>query len=180
MKQGSNTRRPRGRNNGKRSSNRNSSYDSGGQEGKIRGNASQVHDKYLALARDALSADDRIASENYSQHAEHFFRLMAVNAENQNQKNIPKAQTVNDQKIEENSNLSEQANGAQVEDQKDQGRVRRNRKNSRRNSRHDNGTSQKSAAAEINTNTESHRTKEQPQIIEIESNAETTIDSADI
>jgi hypothetical protein len=35
-----------------------------------------VHEKYLALARDAGSAGDRIAAENYLQHAEHYFRII--------------------------------------------------------------------------------------------------------
>jgi len=86
MKQASNSRRSRGRGNGKRQPNRNSNYDSGGTEGRIRGNASQVHEKYLALARDALSADDRIASENYYQHAEHFYRILHANTDGQVQK----------------------------------------------------------------------------------------------
>lgn len=31
-------------------------------------------EKYLALARDANSAGDRVAAEGYYQHAEHYFR----------------------------------------------------------------------------------------------------------
>ncbi len=83
MKQTSNSRRSRGRGNGKRQGNRNSNYDSGGPDGRIRGNASQVHEKYLTLARDALAADDRISSENYFQHAEHFYRILHANADGQ-------------------------------------------------------------------------------------------------
>jgi hypothetical protein len=92
MKQSSNSRRSRGRNNGgKRPGNRNGNFDSHGPDGRIRGNASQVHEKYLSLARDALAIDDRISSENYSQHAEHFYRIIAHNAEMQvnNEKNNP-------------------------------------------------------------------------------------------
>jgi cell division protein FtsN len=43
---------------------------------RIRGNAPQVYEKYLTLARDAASAGDRIASESYFQFAEHYFRIM--------------------------------------------------------------------------------------------------------
>ena len=46
---------------------------------RVRGNANQLLEKYLALARDAQAAGDRIAAENYSQHAEHYFRT--INAE---------------------------------------------------------------------------------------------------
>jgi len=57
-------------------------FDSNGPEGRIRGNAHQVMEKYLALARDASSQGDRHAAENFYQHAEHYFRL--INAYNQN------------------------------------------------------------------------------------------------
>ncbi len=55
---------------------RHQTFDSNGPEVRIRGNAYQVHEKYLTLARDATSSGDRIAAENYFQHAEHYFRLM--------------------------------------------------------------------------------------------------------
>lgn len=42
----------------------------------MRGNAYQVLEKYLAMARDASAAGDRVASENYLQHAEHYYRLI--------------------------------------------------------------------------------------------------------
>jgi Domain of unknown function (DUF4167) len=48
---------------------------------RVRGNAHQLLEKYLALARDAQAAGDRIAAENYSQHAEHYFRVINANAE---------------------------------------------------------------------------------------------------
>lgn len=57
-------------------------FDSNGPEGRIRGNAHQVLEKYLAMARDASSQGDRVAAENYYQHAEHYFRV--INAHNQN------------------------------------------------------------------------------------------------
>jgi hypothetical protein len=43
---------------------------------RVRGNAFQILEKYVALARDAQAAGDRIAAENYFQHAEHYFRLI--------------------------------------------------------------------------------------------------------
>lgn len=57
-------------------------FDSNGPEGRIRGNAHQVLEKYLSLARDASSQGDRVAAENFYQHAEHYFRM--INAQNQN------------------------------------------------------------------------------------------------
>ena len=93
MKSGPNGKpRPRGRmNNGgggggsgkKYMPTRNATYDSNGPEIRVRGNAHQVLEKYLALARDASSQGDRIAAENFYQHAEHYFRV--INAQQQNQ-----------------------------------------------------------------------------------------------
>ena len=38
-------------------------------------NASKLIDKYTVLAREALSNGDKILSENYLQHADHFLRI---------------------------------------------------------------------------------------------------------
>lgn len=89
MRQQQNTnsgRRPRGRTNNNNNSNRkpqgggqqhrSGNFDSNGPDGRIRGNASQVYEKYIGLARDATSADDRIAAEAYYQHAEHYYRIV--------------------------------------------------------------------------------------------------------
>ena len=53
-------------------------YESNGPDVKIRGTASHVAEKYLQLARDAQSSGDPVAAENYFQHAEHYFRLIAA------------------------------------------------------------------------------------------------------
>jgi Domain of unknown function (DUF4167) len=58
--------------------NPNRTFDSSGPEVKIRGAASHVYEKYLQLARDANSGGDRVMAENYLQHAEHYFRIMAA------------------------------------------------------------------------------------------------------
>ena len=39
-------------------------------------NASKLIEKYNDLAREALSSEDRILSENYFQHADHFTRIL--------------------------------------------------------------------------------------------------------
>jgi uncharacterized protein DUF4167 len=54
------------------------SYESNGPDVKIRGNAQHVAEKYLQLARDAHTGGDPVAAENYLQHAEHYFRLIAA------------------------------------------------------------------------------------------------------
>lgn len=51
-------------------------FDSNGPDVRIRGTAWQVHEKYLALAKDANSSGDLIMAENYMQHAEHYQRII--------------------------------------------------------------------------------------------------------
>ena len=54
------------------------SYDSRGPDVRVRGTALHVAERYLQLARDANTTNNTVAAENYLQHAEHYFRLMAV------------------------------------------------------------------------------------------------------
>ncbi len=52
---------------------------------KVRGNAQQVVEKYLQLARDATLAGNPVMAENYYQHAEHYYRIQtAKGAGNEN------------------------------------------------------------------------------------------------
>jgi hypothetical protein len=77
MRPGNNARRPRGRPNRKQhGSPRAHTFDSHGPDVRIRGNAPQIYDKYVTLARDATASGDRIAAEGYYQFAEHYFRIM--------------------------------------------------------------------------------------------------------
>jgi Domain of unknown function (DUF4167) len=62
-------------------------YESNGPDVKIRGTASHVAEKYQQLARDAQASGDHIAAENYLQHAEHYFRLIAAAQEQFRQNN---------------------------------------------------------------------------------------------
>lgn len=51
-------------------------FDSSGPEGKVRGTPQQIIDKYLMLARDAQLSNDRVAEQNFLQHAEHYTRML--------------------------------------------------------------------------------------------------------
>src|SRR6476646_2516836 len=100
-----------GQNNNKRMRNRNNNhnnnrggrgqnpmtrvYESNGPDIKIRGTASHVAEKYVQLARDARSSGDPVAAENYYQHAEHYFRLIAA-AQEQFRQNQPQPRTENE------------------------------------------------------------------------------------
>jgi hypothetical protein len=77
MRQSNPGRRPRGRPNRKHHvPSRSQTFDSSGPDIRVRGNAHQVYEKYLALARDATSAGDRVTAEGYYQFAEHYFRVL--------------------------------------------------------------------------------------------------------
>ncbi|WP_299356265.1 DUF4167 domain-containing protein [uncultured Shimia sp.] len=52
-------------------------FDSSGPEGKVRGTPQQIIDKYNQLARDSQLGNDRVATENFQQHAEHYLRLLS-------------------------------------------------------------------------------------------------------
>lgn len=54
------------------------SYESNGPDVKVRGTAAHIAEKYGQLARDAQSSGDRVAAENYFQHAEHYNRIVAA------------------------------------------------------------------------------------------------------
>lgn len=54
----------------------NRAIETNGPDTKFRGTASYIYERYLQLARDAASAGDRVLSENYQQHADHYFRLL--------------------------------------------------------------------------------------------------------
>ncbi|HOY80028.1 MAG TPA: DUF4167 domain-containing protein [Hyphomonadaceae bacterium] len=56
----------------------NRSLESNGPEVKIRGTAAQIYEKYAQYARDAQSGGDRVRYENFLQHAEHYYRVMAA------------------------------------------------------------------------------------------------------
>ena len=71
-------KRQRGRGRNKNNNHGNRQLDSSGPDVKVRGSATQIHDKYVTLARDAASSGNRVKAENYLQHAEHYLRLMNV------------------------------------------------------------------------------------------------------
>ncbi len=64
-------------------------------------NAPKLIEKYNDLAREASSNGDKILSENYLQHADHFTRVL-------NERESIKRERFSENKTEENSNLSEE------------------------------------------------------------------------
>ena len=78
-------------------------------------NASKLIEKYSSLAREALSNGDKILSENYFQHAEHFIRVLGekenLNNKNQMSKDIKK----NGDELAENKINQEEKNSNNIE-----------------------------------------------------------------
>src|SRR5437867_8386623 len=94
------TGRPHGRNNGnnpyrnrQQIPHRGQTLDRNGPNVKIRGSPRQIVERYVALAREALTSGDRVAAENLYQHAEHYFRVMnaAANEGHQHRATRPTA-----------------------------------------------------------------------------------------
>ena len=80
MRQGSHSKRNRGRGGNRRSGTpgRNHTFDSNGPDIRIRGNAHQVHEKYMNLAREASTNGEAVLAESYFQHAEHYYRILSA------------------------------------------------------------------------------------------------------
>jgi hypothetical protein len=57
---------------------RTSTIESHGPDGKVRGNAQQLIDRYTLLGKDAMRESDVVLAESYFQHAEHYRRLLAT------------------------------------------------------------------------------------------------------
>jgi len=69
-------------------------------------NASKLVEKYSNLAIEALSSGDKILSENYYQHAEHFIRVLGEKSLFLNNKKVSD-EKIKNELIEEKSNNNE-------------------------------------------------------------------------
>jgi len=78
-------------------------YDSAGPDGRVRGTPVQVIEKYQALAHDNSLAGDRVAMENFQQHAEHYIRLI-----NEAQRQIAERREAMESQMAERSNNQQQ------------------------------------------------------------------------
>ena len=75
-------------------------------------NAEKLAEKYNALAKEALSSGDRVLSENYFQHADHFMRITVEKnlVQNQNKLGIKEEiKTSNTNSTEKDINSQQQS-----------------------------------------------------------------------
>ena len=132
-------------------------FDSSGPEGKVRGTPQQIIDKYLVLTRDAQLSGDRVAAENFQQHAEHYTRMlneaMAEQAreaeqrreqqqhQQQQQQQNPNRRDDNDgdaNNNNNNNNNTDTSGGEQRQEPRGERTEWKERRNNRRNTRRDN------------------------------------------
>jgi len=116
MRPNANNRRSRGRGGRKSGNPRNQTYDSNGPGARVRGNPSQIYEKYQQLARDAASSGDRVGAENFLQHAEHYFRLMNAAAAKNEQRNNAEEGGRDENSRDDAPRKSGNGHGAFVED----------------------------------------------------------------
>ena len=64
--------------------------------------AEKLFEKYSSLAKEAMSSGDKILSENYLQHADHFMRIIEDKNRNRNQSKV----SLVDTPVRNNENLS--------------------------------------------------------------------------
>ncbi|WP_137112381.1 DUF4167 domain-containing protein [Rhodobacter sp. SY28-1] len=83
-------------------------FDSSGPEGKVRGTPQQIIEKYQMLARDAQLSNDRVAAENFLQHAEHYTRMLA-----EAMKEMAAEQEARQQQYQQNGGQNGNQNGGQ-------------------------------------------------------------------
>ena len=92
------------RNNNNRRRNRRSgggngnNFESNGPSIKVRGSSKQIYEKYLSLARDARSSGDSVLQESYSQHAEHYARLLIESGKFESNDNTSNSKSSNELK----------------------------------------------------------------------------------
>ena len=68
--------------------NKNTVIESSGPDGRQRGSVSQLNEKYISLASDASSSDDRILAESFLQFADHYYRLQKEIEQNNENKEV--------------------------------------------------------------------------------------------
>ena len=114
--QGQNQKRSRGRgrrnsNHGQTNFNRNTTFDSNGPDGRLRGNALQLYEKYTALAHDANAAGERISAEALAQFADHYYRIhqTILQAADQHRRNQEERQQQNRKPESAASEISEKS-----------------------------------------------------------------------
>ncbi|NNE88897.1 MAG: DUF4167 domain-containing protein [Silicimonas sp.] len=102
-------------------------FDSSGPEGKVRGTPQQIIEKYNQLARDSQLSGDRVATENFQQHAEHYLRMLAEAQKEQAERQAQ--QQANQQNQQNNQNNQNNPNNQQTPNQQNAQNNQQDRQN---------------------------------------------------
>ena len=117
------------RNNNNRRRNRRSgggngnNFESNGPSVKVRGSSKQIYEKYLSLARDARSSGDAVLQESFSQHAEHYARLLIESGKFDSSDNASNSKHLNDIKGDDQTGNKTSNDAKQVSQEGDQENV---------------------------------------------------------
>ena len=68
--------------------------------------AEKLFDKYSSLAKEAMSSGDKILSENYLQHADHFMRIIEDKNKNQSKVSLVDIPVKNNENLPDSDNIS--------------------------------------------------------------------------
>ncbi len=136
---------------GRQSNPLNRVFESNGPDVKVRGNAQTIADKYLQLARDAVSSGENVNAENYFQHAEHYLRIVAAaQAFNQQNQQAQQAQQAQQRRDDGDGDAETSSGGdgdAKQASASEDGGQENSRQNNRRNSRGQRGNGRQRAAS---------------------------------
>ena len=134
MRPGPHSKRGRGRSGGGNRRNnvpaRHQTFDSHGPDVRLRGNPQQLHEKYTTLARDAFSSGDRVVGESCLQHAEHYYRIMNADREEQERRQArpngrDNAQTESEDNAEQRDGEDRGGEGQAAQDRREGGNAPR-------------------------------------------------------
>ena len=68
--------------------------------------AEKLFDKYSSLAKEAMTSGDKLLSENYLQHAEHFMRIIEDKNKNQSKVSLVDIPVKNNENLPDSDNIS--------------------------------------------------------------------------
>lgn len=116
-----NRNRNQNRRNGNGSSSKSTNIDSSGPDVRVRGNAIQVNEKYMALANDASMSGDRIKAESFFQYADHYYRvyMLANGGVDPRKTSVEENNTIGSNNLSETEKIKDQKEEIELVEEKD-------------------------------------------------------------
>ena len=116
-----NRNRNQNRRNGNGSFSKSTNIDSSGPDVRVRGNAIQVNEKYMALANDASMSGDRIKAESFFQYADHYYRvyMLANGGVDPRKTSVEENNTIGSNNLSETEKIKDQKEEIELVEEKD-------------------------------------------------------------